>query len=79
MIHAAQEGDLPFPEGPMPPMGELPLSVQAMPTAPTGSGLSERDFEARMGIGERSADAPIYPEPARDGRRVRTAVLADDQ
>ncbi|NJO32556.1 MAG: hypothetical protein HC869_04900 [Rhodospirillales bacterium] len=78
-IHAAQEGDLPFPEGPVPPMGELPLSVRATPTAPRGSGLTEKDLEARMGIGERGADAPAYPEPASDGRRVRAAVIADDQ
>ncbi|WP_299628696.1 type IV secretory system conjugative DNA transfer family protein [uncultured Tateyamaria sp.] len=78
-IHAAQEGDLPFPEGPVPPMGELPLSVRAMPTAPRGSGLTEKDFEARMGIGERGADAPSYPEPTPDGRRARAAVIADDQ
>lgn len=78
-IHAAQEGDLPFPEGPVPPMGELPLSVRAMPTAPHRSGLTERDFEARMGIGERGADVPAYPKPAPDERRVRAAVIAEDQ
>ena len=48
-------------------------------TQARGSGLSERDFEARMGIGEGGADVPAYPEPALDGRRVRAAVLADDQ
>lgn len=32
-----------------------------------------------MGIGERGADVPAYPEPAPDGRRVRAAVIADDQ
>jgi len=78
-IHAAQEGDLPFPEGPVAPMGELPLSVRAMPTAPRASGLSERDFEARMGI----ADPGGYPQPdlnlATETRRARAAVIADDQ
>ncbi|WP_371228073.1 type IV secretory system conjugative DNA transfer family protein [Roseovarius sp. 2305UL8-3] len=78
-IHAAQEGDLPFPEGPVPPMGDLPLSVRATPTAPMGPGLTERDLEARMGIGERGVDTPAYPEPAPDGRRVCAAVIADDQ
>ena len=60
-------------------MGELPLSVRATPTAPRGPGLTERDLEARIGIGERGADVPAYPEPAPDGRRVRAAVIADDQ
>ena len=32
-----------------------------------------------MGIGERGLGAPAYPEPALDGRRVRAAVLSDDQ
>ena len=78
-IHAAQDGNLPFPDVPVGTMGELPLSVRAMAMAPRGSGLSERDFEARMGIGEGGADVPVYPDPAQDGRRARAAVLADDQ
>ncbi|WP_226561701.1 type IV secretory system conjugative DNA transfer family protein [Salipiger thiooxidans] len=78
-IHAAQEGELPFPTGPVPPMGALPLSVRAMPTAPRGSGLSERDFEARMGLTEPGGNSPIDPGPAQAPRRVGAAVLADDQ
>ena len=78
-IHAAQEGDLPFPKGPVPPMGELPLSVRAMPSAPRGSGLTERDFEARMGITEPGGNSPIDPGSAQAPRRGRAAVLADDQ
>ncbi|MAM24796.1 MAG: type VI secretion protein [Rhodobacteraceae bacterium] len=78
-IHGAQKGDLPFPEGPVAPMGELPLSVRATPTAPRGSGLSERDFEARMGFGERRGEPSAYPDPTMDGRRARAAVLSDDQ
>ncbi len=78
-IHAAQEGELPFPTGPVPPMGELPLSVRAMPTAPRGAGLSERDFEARMGITEPGSDSPIKNSPDTAARRVRAAVVADDQ
>jgi type IV secretion system protein VirD4 len=78
-IHAAQEGDLPFPKAPVAPMGELPLSVRAMPTAPRGAGLTERDFEARMGIGERGGDAPAEPVAAREIRQARAAVIADDQ
>ena len=78
-IHAAQEGDLPFPEEPVAPMGELPLSVRATPTAPRGSGLSERDFEARMGFGERRGEPSAYPDSTMDGRRARAAVLSDDQ
>ncbi len=78
-IHAAQKGDLPFPEGPVAPMGELPLSVRATPTAPRGSGLSERDFEARMGIGERRREPSAYPDPTMDGRRARAALLSDDE
>jgi type IV secretion system protein VirD4 len=78
-IHGAQKGDLPFPEGPVAPMGELPLSVRATPTAPRGSGLSERDFEARMGFGERRGEPSAYPDSTMHGRRVRAAVLSDDQ
>lgn len=78
-IHAAQDGDLPFPDVPVGPMGELPLSVRAMAMAPRGSGLSERDFEARMGIGERDGSSRVDPGPAPDPRRVRAAVLSDDQ
>ena len=78
-IHAAQQGDLPVPEGPVAPMGQLPLSVRATPTAPRGSGLTERDLEARMGIGELGGVSYAYPAPASEGRRVRAAVIADDQ
>ena len=78
-IHAAQEGELPFPKGPVPPMGELPLSVRAMPTAPRGSGLSERDFEARMDITELGGNVPVNPIPTNAIRRVRASVLAGDQ
>ena len=78
-IHAAQDGDLPFPDVPVGPMGELPLSVRAMAMAPRGSGLSERDFEARMGIGERGETSLADPGPGSDVRRARAAVIADDQ
>jgi type IV secretion system protein VirD4 len=78
-IHAAQEGELPFPTEPVAPTGELPLSVQAMPTAPRGSGLSERDFEARTGFVERGGNSSLDPSPATGARRVRAAVLADGQ
>ncbi|EPX76505.1 putative VirD4 protein [Litoreibacter arenae DSM 19593] len=78
-IHTAQEGDLPFPEGPEAPMAELPLSVRATPTAPRGSGLSERDFEARMGFGEPSGNSRVNPDPAPHARRARAAAIADDQ
>jgi type IV secretion system protein VirD4 len=78
-IHAAQEGELPFPTGPVPPMGELPLSVRAMPTAPRGSGLSERDFEARMGLTEPGGDVTNNDKPAIAARHARAAVLSDDQ
>ena len=78
-IHAAQDGELPFPDVPVGPMGELPLSVRAMAMAPRGSGLSERDFEARMGIGERGGNSRVDPGPAPDPRRVRAAVLSDEQ
>ncbi|WP_230374376.1 type IV secretory system conjugative DNA transfer family protein [Pontivivens ytuae] len=78
-IHAAQEGELPFPEGPVPPMGELPLSVRAMPTAPRGPGLTEQDLEARMGIGKRDAVLPLDAGQRPGRRRARAAVLAEDQ
>lgn len=78
-IHAAQEGELPFPKGPVGPMGELPLSVRAMPTAPRGNGLSERDFEARMGFTETGGNNPIDPSPAPVAGNSRAAVIAEDQ
>lgn len=78
-IHGAQNGELPFPEGPVPPMGELPLSVRAMPTAPLGPGLTEQDLEARMGIGEQSADTRVDAGQKSDRRRARAAVLGEDQ
>ncbi len=78
-IHAAQEGELPFPEGPVGPMGELPLSVRALPTAPRGSGLSERDFEARMGLTEPDGNTSIEPSPAPVARQSRAAVISEDQ
>ena len=78
-IHAAQDGDLPFPDVPVGPMGELPLSVRAMAMAPRGSGLSERDFEARMGIGEGVGNSSVNPGPNPDPRRARASVIADDQ
>ena len=77
-IHAAQEGDLPFPDAPVGPMGELPLSVRAMAAAPRDSGLSEKDYEARMGIGEPGSERPLDADMRPDQRRVRAAVLADD-
>ncbi|MGR3512144.1 MAG: type IV secretory system conjugative DNA transfer family protein [Paracoccaceae bacterium] len=78
-IHAAQDGDLPFPDVPVGPMGELPLSVRAMAMAPRGSGLSERDFEARMGVGEGVGNSSFNPGPNPDQRRARASVIADDQ
>lgn len=78
-IHAAQEGDLPFPTEPVGPTGTLPLSVQAMPTAPRGTGLSERDFEARIGLTEPGGNARIDPSPATVTRHSRAAVIAEDQ
>ena len=77
-IHAAQEGDFPFPDAPVGPMGELPLSVRAMAAEPRGSGLSEKDFEARMGIGEPGSEWSLDAEVRPEERRVRAAVLADD-
>ncbi len=78
-IHAAQEGELPFPDGPVPPVGELPLSVRAMPTAPRGPGLSEQDFDARMGLGEFAADKSVQASQGTDARSGRAAVLDEDQ
>lgn len=79
-IHAAQEGDLPFPERPGPqPDGKAPLSVQAKPTSPRGSGLSERDFEARMGIDEASGQAPFNDGLSNGAPQKRAAVIADYQ
>ena len=70
---------MPFPTEPVGPMGTLPLSVQAMPTAPRGSGLTERDFEARMGITEPGGNISNIPGQSSAIRRVRAAVLAEDQ
>ena len=78
-IHGAQNGELPFPEGPVPPMGELPLSVRAMPTAPRGTGLTGQNLEARMGIGKRGTETPVHAGERTEKRRARAAVLAEDQ
>ncbi|KZZ65450.1 type IV secretory system conjugative DNA transfer family protein, partial [Sulfitobacter sp. HI0129] len=78
-IHAAQEGELPFPEGPVPPMPPPPLSVQAMPTAPRGPGLTEQDFEARMGLGEPVVNPSLDTGPVQASARIRAAVLGNDQ
>jgi type IV secretion system protein VirD4 len=79
-IHGAQEGQMPFPEEPpLAPMGELPLSVRAMPTAPRGPGLSERDLEARIGVSEPGGYAHADPVQAPKVQRARAAVIADEQ
>jgi type IV secretion system protein VirD4 len=75
-IHAAQEGDLPFPKAPVGPMGELPLSVRAMPTAPRGNGISESD---EVGARTDQAESTLSSDRRRDeDRRTWAAAIAED-
>lgn len=50
-----------------------------MPTAPRATGLSERDFEARMGFTEPIGNAPIDPSSATVAQHSRAAVIAEDR
>ena len=74
-IHAAQTGELPFPEpGGGGPQGNLPLSVRAMPMTPPsdGSGGSEADVEAAR----EAADGQLSGQTDVASRRTAPAVQA---
>ena len=76
-IHAAQEGEWPFPQAPVGPMGELPLSVRAMPAAPRGNWVGAYD-EAGARI-DQVASTPTSDRRRADNRKFRAAAIAEDQ
>jgi type IV secretion system protein VirD4 len=80
-IHAAQTGELPFPEpGGGGSQGTLPLSMRAMPMTPPpdGSGGSEADVEAarQAADGQSSGQSDIVPKKTAP---VVQAVIAEEQ
>jgi len=80
-IHAAQTGELPFPEpGGGGPQGTLPLSVRAMPMTPPpkGSSRPEADVEGlREGVGDQPS-GQTEPNPRKTAPVVQ-AVIAEEQ
>jgi type IV secretion system protein VirD4 len=80
-IHAAQTGELPFPEpGGGGSQGTLPLSMRAMPMTPppVGSGGSEADVEAerQAADGQSSGKTDVAPKKT---SQVVQAVIAEEQ
>lgn len=76
-IHAAQDGEMPFPKGPAPqPDGNVPLSVQAMPMAPPTRGMAEG--EEKDPQPERDRDARSVDARPGEGTRQRAEILAAD-
>ena len=80
-IHAAQTGELPFPElGGGGSQGTLPLSMRAMPMTPPldGSGGSEADVEAerQAADGQSSGKTDVAPKKTSP---VVQAVIAEEQ
>jgi type IV secretion system protein VirD4 len=77
-IHAAQEGDLPFPEGPQDPnrQSSLPLSMRAMPAAPRARGTGAGDTDEPVRSFENGRQTP-GPDQPRD-RIPRAAVVAGE-
>ena len=80
-IHAAQTGELPFPEpGGGGPQGTLPLSVRAMPMTPppNGSSRPEADVEGlREGVGDQPS-GQTEPNSRKTAPVVQT-VVAEEQ
>lgn len=80
-VHAAQTGELPFPEpGGGGSQGTLPLSVRAMPMTPPsdGPGGTEADVEraSQAGDGQPSGQADAAPKKTAP---VVQAVIAEEQ
>jgi type IV secretion system protein VirD4 len=78
-IHAAQTGELPFPKpGSGGSQGNLPLSVRAMPTPPSGSRGAVADVErVRQAVGGRqSGSTHVIPKKTAP---VVQAVVAEEQ
>jgi type IV secretion system protein VirD4 len=80
-IHAAQSGELPFPEpGGGGAQGDLPLSMRAMPMTPPSNGPrgSEADMErAREAVdGQPSGQSDVGPAKTAP---VVQAVIAEEQ
>jgi len=82
-IHAAQTGELPFPElGGGGPQGNLPLSVRAMPMTPPSD--VPRGGEADVDMESASQVSGGYPSGQNDGAPKKTApvvqaVVAEEQ
>ncbi|NBB80992.1 MAG: type IV secretory system conjugative DNA transfer family protein, partial [Verrucomicrobia bacterium] len=82
-IHAAQTGELPFPQpGGGGPQGNLPLSVRAMPMTPPASGGGESDTASESEDHVRGeAKQPLaqgYGAPKKSAAVVQ-AVVAEEQ
>lgn len=76
-IHAAQDGEMPFPRAPTPqPDGNVPLSVQAMPMAPPVRGMAEGEEKATQP--ERDRHANSGDARPGEGTRQRAEILAAD-
>jgi type IV secretion system protein VirD4 len=80
-IHAAQSGELPFPEpGGGGPQGNLPLSMRAMPMTPPPDG--PRGSEADVVAGRQAADGQsseqTHVAPKKTAPVVQ-AVIAEEQ
>ena len=78
-IHAAQTGDLPFPE-PGGAQGKLPLTMRAMPMAPPPDGSSgpEADGEAARQTADGQSSGPSGAVPKKTAPIVQ-AVIAEEQ
>jgi type IV secretion system protein VirD4 len=80
-IHAAQTGELPFPEpGGGGSQGNLPLSMRAMPMTPPadGSGGSEADVEAARQTADGQSSEQTHLAPKKTAPVVQ-AVIAEEQ
>jgi type IV secretion system protein VirD4 len=80
-IHAAQKGELPFPEpGGGRAQSTLPLSVRAMPMTPPadGSGGSEADVEAARQAADGQSSEQTHLAPKKTAPVVQ-AVIAEEQ
>ena len=76
-IHAAQDGEMPFPKGPVPqPSANVPLSVQAMPMAPPARGTADREAVVNPSQGELKLEADHVRSATETKKRAE--ILAAD-
>lgn len=81
-IHAAQTGELPFPEpGGGGSQGTLPLSVRAMPMTPPsdGSGGSEADVEAARQAADGLSSGQTDVAPKKTAPVVQAAIAEEQR